>query len=160
MFIVCNFFSVVFFSTKNLCALLRWRQTKIIIIKKTIKDHKKKNLLLHYFLFLECWPHIYRDTNSLLFRKLQKKDKVQIFVILAYVISSVLKLDTMELIKFSRMITARIDFQSDAFSPSSKHIDSSANFTTAGGFAIERTSTRCCFLMDFTARKSYLFLSY
>lgn len=65
--------------------------------------------------------------------------------------SSVEKLDTMEFMKFSRMITARIDFQSDAFSPSSKQIDSNANFTMAGGLAIERTSTRCCFLMDFTA---------
>lgn len=64
--------------------------------------------------------------------------------------SSVLK-ETMEFMKFSRIITARIDFQSDAFSPSSKQIDSSANFTIAGGLAIERTSTRCCFFIDFTA---------
>lgn len=71
----------------------------------------------------------------------------------AYLISSVLKLDTIELIKFSRIITARIDFQSLAFSPSSRHIDSSASFTIAGGFAMERTSTRCCFLIDFTALK-------
>lgn len=48
-------------------------------------------------------------------------------------------------------MTARIDFQSDAFSPSSKQMDSSASLTTAGGFAIERTSTRCCFLIDLTA---------
>lgn len=67
--------------------------------------------------------------------------------------SSVLKFETIEFMKFSRIITARIDFQSDAFSPSSKHIDSKANFTIAGGFAIERTSTRCCFLIDFTAKK-------
>ena len=71
----------------------------------------------------------------------------------AYVMSSVLKFDTIKLIKFSRIITARMDFQSDAFSPSSRQIDSSANFTTAGGFAIERTSTRCCFLIDFTAAR-------
>lgn len=69
----------------------------------------------------------------------------------AYVMSSVLKLDTIELMKFSRMITARIDFQSEAFSPSRRQIDSSANFTIAGGFAIDRTSTKCCFLIDFTA---------
>lgn len=69
----------------------------------------------------------------------------------AYLMSSVLKLDTIELMKFSRMITARIDFQSEAFSPSRRQIDSSANFTIAGGFAIERTSTKCCFLIDFTA---------
>jgi len=66
---------------------------------------------------------------------------------------SVLKLVTIEFIKFSRIITARMVFQSDAFSPSSKHIDSKASFTTAGGFAIERTSTKCCFFIDFTATK-------
>lgn len=49
------------------------------------------------------------------------------------------------------MMTARIDFQSLAFSPSNKHIDSSATLTIAGGFAIERTSTKCCFFIDFTA---------
>lgn len=49
------------------------------------------------------------------------------------------------------MITARIDFQSEAFSPSSRQIDSRANFTIAGGLAIDRTSTKCCFLIDFTA---------
>jgi hypothetical protein len=68
--------------------------------------------------------------------------------------SSVLKLETIELMKFSRMITARIAFQSVAFSPSNKQIDSKANFTIAGGLAIERTSTRCCFLIDFTAVES------
>jgi hypothetical protein len=65
--------------------------------------------------------------------------------------SSVLKLDTIELMKFSRIMTARIDFQSDAFSPRSKQIDSNANLTMAGGLAMDRTSTRCCFLIDFTA---------
>ena len=69
----------------------------------------------------------------------------------AYLMSSVLKLDTIEFMKFSLMMTARIDFQSDAFSPNSKQIDSNASLTIAGGFAIDRTSTRCCFLMDFTA---------
>lgn len=69
----------------------------------------------------------------------------------AYVMSSVLKFATIEFMKFSRIITARIDFQSDAFSPRSKQMDSNANLTIAGGLAIERTSTRCCFLMDFTA---------
>ena len=49
------------------------------------------------------------------------------------------------------MITARIDFQSLAFSPSRRQIDSRASFTSTGGFAIERTSTRCCLLIDFTA---------
>lgn len=69
-----------------------------------------------------------------------------------YVISSVLKFDTIEFMKFSRIITARIDFQSVAFSPNNKQIDSNANFTKAGGFAIVRTSTSCCFLIDFTAK--------
>lgn len=65
--------------------------------------------------------------------------------------SSVLKLETMVLIKLSLMMTARIDFQSLAFSPSNKQIDSNATFTIAGGFAMERTSTKCCFFIDFTA---------
>lgn len=65
--------------------------------------------------------------------------------------SSVLKLETIEFIKFSRMMTARMDFHSEAFSPSSKQMDSKASLTIAGGLAILRTSTRCCFLMDFTA---------
>lgn len=65
--------------------------------------------------------------------------------------SSVEKLETMLLMKFSRMMTARMAFQSVAFSPSSRHIDSRATFTIAGGFPIERTSTKCCFLIDLTA---------
>lgn len=69
----------------------------------------------------------------------------------AYVISSVLKLETIVLIKLSLMMTARMDFQSLAFSPSNKQIDSKATFTIAGGFAMERTSTKCCFFIDFTA---------
>lgn len=69
----------------------------------------------------------------------------------AYVMFSVPKLDTIEFIKFSRMITARIDFQSVAFSPSSRQIDSSANLTTDGGLAMVRTSTSCCLRIDLTA---------
>lgn len=65
--------------------------------------------------------------------------------------SSVPKLYNIEFMKFSRIMTARIAFQSVAFSPNNKQIDSSASFTTAGGFAIVRTSTSCCFLIDFTA---------
>lgn len=65
--------------------------------------------------------------------------------------SSVEKLETMLLMKFSRMMTARMAFQSVAFSPSSRQMDSSATLTMAGGLPMERTSTRCCFLMDFTA---------
>lgn len=71
--------------------------------------------------------------------------------------SSRQKLDTIELIKFSLIMTARIDFQSDAFSPRSKHIDSSANLTTAGGLAIDLTSTSCCFLIDLTAKEEFKF---
>lgn len=73
----------------------------------------------------------------------------------AYLISSVLKLETIELMKLSRIITARIDFQSLAFSPRSRQIDSNATFTRAGGFAMERTSTKCCFFIDFTAIQNY-----
>jgi hypothetical protein len=70
---------------------------------------------------------------------------------MTYEIFSVLKLLTIELMKFSRMTTALIAFQSDAFSPSNKQIDSNANLTTAGGLAIDRTSTNCCFFISFTA---------
>jgi len=69
----------------------------------------------------------------------------------AYVMFSVPKLDTIEFMKFSRMITARIDFQSVAFSPSSRQIDSRANLTTDGGLAMVRTSTSCCLRIDLTA---------
>lgn len=53
--------------------------------------------------------------------------------------------------KFSRMITERMDLQSLAFSCSNKHTDSSAILTVAGGFAIDLTSTKCCFFIDLTA---------
>lgn len=53
--------------------------------------------------------------------------------------------------KFSLMMMERICFQSVVLSPSSRQMDSSASFTAAGGLAMDRTSTRCCFLMDFTA---------
>lgn len=58
--------------------------------------------------------------------------------------------------KLSRIITARIDFQSLALSPRSKQIDSNASFTTAGGLPIVRISTNCCFLIDLTAKKDVL----
>uniref|UniRef100_A0A9L0IKH7 Uncharacterized protein n=1 Tax=Equus asinus TaxID=9793 RepID=A0A9L0IKH7_EQUAS len=56
--------------------------------------------------------------------------------------------------KFSRMMMERICFQSVVLSPSSRQMDSSASFTAAGGLAMDRTSTRCCFFMDFTAEHS------
>lgn len=87
--------------------------------------------------------------NSNIFSKKQPGNKSK-KIVNAYVISSVLNV-IIVLMKFSRIMTARMDFQSDAFSPNSKHIDSNANLTMAGGFAIERTSTRCCFRIDFTA---------
>uniref|UniRef100_A0A8C2ST51 Uncharacterized protein n=1 Tax=Coturnix japonica TaxID=93934 RepID=A0A8C2ST51_COTJA len=55
--------------------------------------------------------------------------------------------------KFSLMMMERICFQSVVLSPRSRQMDSSASFTAAGGLAIERTSTRCCFFMDFTANQ-------
>lgn len=69
----------------------------------------------------------------------------------AHVISSVEKLDTMLLMKFSRMMTARMAFQSVAFSPSSRQMDSRATFTSAGGLPMDLTSTKCCFFILFTA---------
>jgi hypothetical protein len=67
-----------------------------------------------------------------------------------YLMSSVEKF-TMVLIKFSLTMIDRMAFQSGAFSPSSKQIDSKAILTAGGGLAMERTSTKCCFLMDLTA---------
>uniref|UniRef100_A0A8C8W5D7 Uncharacterized protein n=1 Tax=Peromyscus maniculatus bairdii TaxID=230844 RepID=A0A8C8W5D7_PERMB len=58
---------------------------------------------------------------------------------------------TMVGMKFSLMMMERICFQSVVLSPSSRQMDSSASFTAAGGLAMDLTSTRCCFLMDFTA---------
>uniref|UniRef100_A0A803TJX3 Uncharacterized protein n=1 Tax=Anolis carolinensis TaxID=28377 RepID=A0A803TJX3_ANOCA len=55
--------------------------------------------------------------------------------------------------KFSRIMMERICFQSVVLSPKSRQIDSSASFTAPGGLAIERTSTRCCFFIDLTARQ-------
>lgn len=75
-------------------------------------------------------------------------------------ISSVLKLTIVEM-KFSRMMTERIVFQSAGEvvpSPSRRHIDSKVVFTIAGGFAIERTSTKCCFLIDLTAVNNNYFI--
>uniref|UniRef100_A0A8C3W2D1 Uncharacterized protein n=1 Tax=Catagonus wagneri TaxID=51154 RepID=A0A8C3W2D1_9CETA len=67
-----------------------------------------------------------------------------------HLISSAEKL-TMVGMKFSRMMMERICFQSVVLSPSSRQMDSSASFTAAGGLAMDLTSTRCCFFMDFTA---------
>ena len=69
-----------------------------------------------------------------------------------HAMSSVEKL-TIVLMKLSRTMTDRMVFQSMAFSPSKRQMDSSACFTGAGGLAMDRTSTRCCFLMLFTANK-------
>nr|BAE89192.1 unnamed protein product [Macaca fascicularis] len=69
---------------------------------------------------------------------------------MASLISSAEKL-TMVGMKFSRMMMERICFQSVVLSPSSRQMDSSASFTAAGGLAMDLTSTRCCFLIDFTA---------
>ena len=44
-----------------------------------------------------------------------------------------------------------MDLQSVAGSPIMMHTDSMAILTVSGGFGSERTSTKCCFLMDFTA---------
>lgn len=68
---------------------------------------------------------------------------------------SVLKF-TMVAIKFSRIITDRIERHSFAFSCSNMQTDSKAIFTLIGGFAIERTSTRCCFFIDLTANNGSL----
>uniref|UniRef100_A0A8C9MX23 Uncharacterized protein n=1 Tax=Serinus canaria TaxID=9135 RepID=A0A8C9MX23_SERCA len=60
---------------------------------------------------------------------------------------------TMVGMKFSLMIMERICFQSVVLSPNSRQMDSRASLTAAGGLAMERTSTRCCFFIDFTANQ-------
>lgn len=67
-----------------------------------------------------------------------------------YVICRVSKLTILD-INESFTSTARICFQSTAFSPNNRQIDSQANFTGAGGFAIERTSANCFFFIPLTA---------
>ena len=60
---------------------------------------------------------------------------------------------TMVEIKLSLMMTPRMVLQSVACSPSNKQMDSKASLTAGGGLPMERTSTRCCFLIDLTAVK-------
>lgn len=81
-------------------------------------------------------------------RDLVNNCRIQSF--LFHLISSAEKL-TIVGMKFSLMMMERICFQSVVLSPRSKQMDSRASFTAAGGLAMERTSTRCCFLMDLTA---------
>ncbi|MFT7817320.1 hypothetical protein AGIG_G23213, partial [Arapaima gigas] len=64
--------------------------------------------------------------------------------------SSETKLTMLEM-KLSLIITCLIFFQSLVSSPSKRQIDSSASFTAAGGLAMARTSTRCCFFIELTA---------
>uniref|UniRef100_A0A8B9LF51 Uncharacterized protein n=2 Tax=Astyanax mexicanus TaxID=7994 RepID=A0A8B9LF51_ASTMX len=58
---------------------------------------------------------------------------------------------TMLEMKLSLIITCLIFFQSLVSSPSRRQIDSSASLTAAGGLAMARTSTRCCFFIELTA---------
>ena len=75
-------------------------------------------------------------------------------VVSTYDISSVEKL-TIVGMKFSRTMMPRMVFQSGACSPSSRQMDSRASFTGPGGLAIDRISTKCCFLMPFTATQTH-----
>lgn len=69
-----------------------------------------------------------------------------------YLMSSETKLTMLEM-KLSLIITCLIFFQSLVSSPSRRQIDSSASLTAAGGLAMARTSTRCCFFIELTAGK-------
>uniref|UniRef100_A0A3B4C7U0 Uncharacterized protein n=1 Tax=Pygocentrus nattereri TaxID=42514 RepID=A0A3B4C7U0_PYGNA len=64
--------------------------------------------------------------------------------------SSETKLTMLEM-KLSLIITCLIFFQSLVSSPSRRQIDSKASLTAAGGLAMARTSTRCCFFIELTA---------
>lgn len=63
---------------------------------------------------------------------------------------SVWKLTMVEM-KLSRCNTERIAFQSVVDSPKRRQIDSRAILTGGGGLDIDLTSTRFCFLIDWTA---------
>uniref|UniRef100_A0A672PVU4 Uncharacterized protein n=1 Tax=Sinocyclocheilus grahami TaxID=75366 RepID=A0A672PVU4_SINGR len=71
---------------------------------------------------------------------------------LASLLNESTKLTMLEM-KLSLIITCLIFFQSLVSSPSRRQIDSRASLTAAGGLAIARTSTRCCFLIELTARE-------
>lgn len=77
--------------------------------------------------------------------------KINLF---SYVMDAVSKL-TIEGIKLSLFRMERMVFQSEtsgySLVSSSRHIDSNASLTIAGGLAIERTSDNCFFLMPLTA---------
>ncbi len=64
--------------------------------------------------------------------------------------SSVWKLTIVEM-KLSRIKTERITFHSVVNSPNKRQMDSRANLTAGGGFVIDLTSTKFCFLIDWTA---------
>jgi hypothetical protein len=53
--------------------------------------------------------------------------------------------------KLSFIMILLIDFHVKSRSPSSVQIDSKASLTMSGGWASERTSTKCCFFMLLTA---------
>ncbi|KAE9526509.1 hypothetical protein AGLY_013157 [Aphis glycines] len=125
------------------------------------KNKKKINLYLCYspfhhrttshastINFFKCIIRVIQISTMHFFTNIITKKNIFINILIfmihfkmTYEIFSVLKLLTIELIKFSRMTTALIAFQSDAFSPSNKQIDSNANLTTAGGLAIDPSMT-------------------
>ena len=76
-----------------------------------------------------------------------------------YLIFSVWKL-TIVGIKLSLMMIPRMVLQSFACSPNNKHMDSRATLTACGGLAIDLTSTKCCFLIDFTAKINKLTVNF
>lgn len=67
-----------------------------------------------------------------------------------YEMLSVEKLTMLEM-KFSLVRMDRITFQSVVASPNKRQIDSRAILTGVGGFAMDFTSTKFCFLIDCTA---------
>ncbi len=56
------------------------------------------------------------------------------------------------LMKFSRTVMAFIFFQSVASCPNKRQTDSRPSLTAGGGLFIAFNSTKCCFLIDFTAK--------
>lgn len=54
--------------------------------------------------------------------------------------------------KLSLMMTLLMSLQSCAGSPNRRQIDSRHILTGSGGLLIDRTSTKCCRLIDLTAK--------
>ena len=80
----------------------------------------------------------------------KEEQEKEIRISSTYLMLSVEKLTMLEM-KFSLVKMDRITFQSVVASPNKRQMDSRAILTGVGGFAMDFTSTKFCFLIDCTA---------